>query len=95
MGILFIISPLTGISRGFGVAHDGYLQLAQNLAKGNGYVFEPNGPPVFHRPPLYPFLLVPIAYSPDYLQRPILVVFQSLLAGCINNAYISNRIKII
>ena len=82
--ILFIISPLTGLSKGFGPKHDGYLELAQNLAKGNGYVFEPNGPPVFHRPPLYPFLLVPITFLPDYLQRPVLVLVQSLMVGCIN-----------
>ena len=47
-------------------------------------MFEPGGPPVFHRPPLYPLLLVPITYFPEMLQRPLLVVVQSLMIGCIN-----------
>jgi hypothetical protein len=46
-------------------AYDGYLQLARNLASGNGYVFEPGGHKVFHRPPLYPLLLVPGALLPE------------------------------
>ena len=81
--ILFIISPLTGLSKHFGRAHDGYIQIAENLGKGNGFVFEKDGPPVFHRPPLYPYILVPIMYLPDFLQRPGLVVLQSLMVGCI------------
>jgi 4-amino-4-deoxy-L-arabinose transferase-like glycosyltransferase len=81
--IIFVIAPLTGISKHFGNDHDGYIQLAENLGRGNGYVFEEAGPLVFHRPPLYPFLLVPITFLPDFLQRPALVLVQSVMVGCI------------
>ena len=81
--ILFVISHLTGLSKYFGKANDGYIQIAENLGQGNGFVFEKGGPAVFHRPPFYPFLLVPIMYLPDFLQRPVLVVVQSLMVGCI------------
>ena len=80
--ILFVLSPLTGVSQTFGTeTHDGYIEIARNLVSGNGYVLEEGGTPVFHRPPLYPFLLVPIALFPEFLQRPILVVVQSLMVG--------------
>lgn len=81
--ILFVVSPLTGLSKHFGKGNDGYIQIAENLGEGNGFVFEKGGPAVFHRPPFYPFLLVPIMYLPDFLQRPVLVVVQSLMVGCI------------
>jgi len=81
--IIFVIAPLTGISKHFGHGHDGYIQLAENLGQGNGYVFEEAGPSVFHRPPLYPFLLVPITFLPDFLQRPALILMQSVMVGCI------------
>ena len=81
--ILFVVSPLTGLSKDFGKANDGYIQLAENLGDGNGYVFEKDGPAVFHRPPLYPFLLVPVMQLPVSLQRLALVVLQSLMVGCI------------
>ena len=81
--IIFVIAPLTGISKHFGKANDGYIQIAENLGQGNGYVFEEGGPQVFHRPPLYPSLLVPITFLPHSLQRPVLVLMQSVMAGCI------------
>lgn len=80
--IIFVIAPLTGVSKKFGEGHDGYIQLAENLGRGNGYVFEKGGPAVFHRPPLYPLLLVPIMLLPDFLQRPALILMQSLMVGC-------------
>ncbi|MHC4418502.1 MAG: hypothetical protein ACYSU6_07940 [Planctomycetota bacterium] len=83
MFIIFVIAPLTGISRDFSKAHDGYIEIARNLGQGNGYVFEESGPAVFHRPPLYPLLLVPITFLPDYLERPALVFVQSIMVGCI------------
>ncbi len=82
--IIFVITPLTGLSQKFGgSAHDGYLEIARNIMEGNGYVFKVGGPPVLHRPPLYPFFLVPLTLLPAYLQRPILVLLQSAMVGCI------------
>ena len=80
--IILIVSPLTGLSREFGSwTHDGYLQLARNLSHGNGYVFEPGGAPVTHRPPLIPVLLIPVTIVPPPLQRPVLILLQSLMVG--------------
>jgi hypothetical protein len=81
--IVLVLPPLTGLSDKFGPGHDGYIQLARSLAAGYGYVFEKGGPPVFHRPPLYPIFLVPVALFPEYLQRYVLVVVQSILVGFI------------
>ena len=82
--IIFVLPPLTGLSKRFGGdGHDGYLEIANNIMRGNGFVFEEAGPPVFHRPPLYPLLLVPITFLPDFLQRPALVLMQSVMVGCI------------
>jgi hypothetical protein len=81
--ILFIISPITGLSNNFGSGNDGYIQLARNLIAGNGYVFDKDCPPVFHRPPMYPLFLVPVAIFPENLQRYIIVVPQSILVGFI------------
>lgn len=77
--ILYGLAPLTGTSQTFGTdAHDGYIELAQNLVQGLGFVFEPGGAPVSHRPPLYPFILMPIALLPDVWQRPMIVLLHSI-----------------
>jgi 4-amino-4-deoxy-L-arabinose transferase-like glycosyltransferase len=81
--ILLVVSPIIGLSSNFGSGNDGYIQLAESLVAGNNYVFEKGGPPVFHRPPLYPLFLVPIALFPQYLQRYIIVIPQSVLVGLI------------
>ncbi|MBU2458560.1 MAG: glycosyltransferase family 39 protein [Planctomycetes bacterium] len=81
--ILFVVSPITGLSRNFGAGNDGYIQLARSLAAGDGYVFEKGGPPVFHRPPLYPLFLVPVAIFPENLQRYVIIIPQSVLVGFI------------
>jgi len=81
--VLFVISPVTGLSKNFGAGNDGYIQLARSLVAGYGYVFEKDGPPVFHRPPLYPFFLVPVALFPEFMQRFIIVIPQSVLVGFI------------
>ncbi len=81
--IIYVVSSLTGLSSEFGRANDGYAQLAYNLGRGNGYVFEQGGPPVFHRPPFYPLLLVPIMLLPEVLVWPGLILFQSVLSGFI------------
>ena len=82
--ILFVISPLTGLSQNFGSAgNDGYIQLARSIVAGDGYVFKKGGPPVFHRPPMYPLFLVPVALFPENLQRFIIVIPQSILVGFI------------
>ena len=81
MSIIYIISPITGLSRHFGKSHDGYIQLAENIAEGHGYVFKKNGPPVFHRPPFYPLLLVPVTYLPETVQRPAIIILHSIMTG--------------
>jgi len=83
MFIILVIIPVKKIPYTFGKTHDGYIQLADNLRQGNGYVFEKGGPPVFHRAPMYPLLLVPVTFFPEYLRRPVLVLIQSLMAGVI------------
>jgi hypothetical protein len=81
--ILFVVSPITGLSKKFGTSNDGYIQLARSLVAGDGYVFEKGGPPVFNRPPLYPLFLVPVALFPENLQRYVIVIPQSILVGFI------------
>jgi hypothetical protein len=81
--ILFVVAPLTGLSQSFGAGNDGYIQLARSLVEGDGYVFEKGGQPVFHRPPMYPLFLVPVALFPENLQRYVIIVPQSVLVGFI------------
>ena len=81
--IFFVVSPITGLSKNFGAGNDGYIQLARSLVKGDGFVFEPGGAKVFHRPPLYPIFLVPVALFPESLQRYVIVIPQSVLVGFI------------
>jgi len=84
LAIILIVGPLTGLSGPFGtLRHDGYWQLAGNLVRGEGYVFEPGGPPVIHRPPLVPCLFAPLTLLPAPLQRPGVVLLQSLMAGAV------------
>ena len=79
--IIWVVTPLTGIGRAFGPGHDGYIELARSIASGDGFVFEPGGDAVFHRPPFYPLVLVPVALLPDGLERTGLVVLHSLMVG--------------
>lgn len=81
--ILFVVAPVTGLSRNFGAGNDGYIQLARNIVSGNGYVFEKGGPKVFNRPPMYPIFLIPVALFPENLQRYVIIIPQSLLVGFI------------
>ena len=81
--ILFVVSPITRLSKNFGAGNDGYIQLARSLVKGDGFVFELGGAKVFHRPPLYPFFLVPVVLFPESLQRYVIVIPQSILVGFI------------
>jgi len=81
LSIVYIIGPAFGVSEKFGRANDGYIQLAQNLGRGNGYVFEPGGPAVFHRPPLYPIILIPIMLMPEIIQWPALMLLQSIMTA--------------
>gem|GEM_PF-3497062 len=64
VGIALLISlilPELGIAAKWGgTGHDGYLELAASLHAGTGFRFSADGPPVFHRPPLYPALLAPV-----------------------------------
>jgi len=82
LAIILVLSPLTGCSLPFATRrHDGYWQLACNVVRGEGYVFEPGGPPVIHRPPLVPCLFAPLTFLPGKLQRPGVVLLQSLMVG--------------
>jgi hypothetical protein len=83
MFAILVVIPAMKVPYSFGKTHDGYIQLADNLRQGNGYVFEKGGPAVFHRAPMYPLLLVPVTYLPEFLRRPVLVLIQSLMVGCI------------
>jgi len=80
--IVFVLLPLLGIRQPFGGhGHDGYLELARNIIRGNGFVFEPGGAPNLHRPPLYPLMIAPLTLLPLPLQRPCLILLQSVLVG--------------
>ncbi|MGN6385844.1 MAG: hypothetical protein ACTHMT_06350 [Verrucomicrobiota bacterium] len=80
MFVTWVVRPMLGIERPLGgEGYDGYLELAQNLARGNGYVFEPGGHKVFHRPPLYPMLLVPGMLMPEVTWRLYVAVLNSAL----------------
>jgi hypothetical protein len=81
--ITYAIRPLMGIQLPLGNdAYDGYFQLAQNLARGYGFVFEPGGHVVFHRPPLYPVLLIPGTFLAENWARIYVAALNScLLAG--------------
>lgn len=86
LAITFLIRPWIGIDLKLGnSAYDGYLQLAQNLLKGYGYVFEPGGHKVFHRPPLYPILLMPGALLPEIWARIYVAVLNSTLLALAAN----------
>lgn len=64
-----------------GPRHDGYVELATMLVSGEGFRFEPGGPPVMHRPPLYPILLMPTALLPTEWQAVSVIGLNSVLAG--------------
>jgi len=84
LGVLVLpaLANATGVDSGFGGGvHDGYIEIARNLARGNGFVFEPGGDPVGHRPPVYPMLLAPVTLLPTSLVRVVLTGFQALLIG--------------
>jgi hypothetical protein len=79
---LDLYRPFRGIHRPLGgESYDGYLELAQNLIAGNGYVFEPGGHAVFHRPPLFPILLMPGVLLPETFWRSYVVLLNSAFFG--------------
>ncbi|NQT15252.1 MAG: hypothetical protein HQ582_21020 [Planctomycetes bacterium] len=78
----YVACPVLGRPTTFGgPGRDGYLELGASLARGDGFVFEPGGPPATHHPPLTPLLLAPITCLPYPLQRPAVILLQSLLVG--------------
>ncbi len=82
--LLLTATRLTGFPKAFGTqGHDGYLQLAQNIARGDGFVFAPGGPAVLHRPPLTPILLAPITLAPPNIQQYLVVALHSVIIGLI------------
>ncbi len=76
-----------------GEVHDGYIELARNISQGNGYLFTPGGPPVFHRPPLYAHLLVPAAATgSEFIERIYVVVLNAFfLAGAAMLVFVAGR----
>lgn len=71
-----------------GEGHDGYIELAQNLIAGSGYVFAPGEHKVFHRPPTYPILLTPGAALPRTLRHAYIILLNSaLFAGTVALLY--------
>ena len=77
--ILFIIGPIFNLAGNFGgQGHDGYIELARNLVRGEGYVFEPGGAPSIHRPPAFPFILIPVALLPEFLQQIVVIILNSV-----------------
>lgn len=82
-GIIGTVVPFfLGVASNFGgPQHDGYLQIANMLAQGEGFRFEPGGAAVMHRPPLYPMLLVPITFLPIVTQKILVIALNSTLAG--------------
>lgn len=82
--IIYVVSPVLGISTAFGGhGHDGYLEIAENIIRGNGFVFERGGAAVLHRPPFYPLVISPLTLLPKVFQRPALIILQSAMAGFI------------
>lgn len=78
--ITFVVRPMLGRDKPLGgEGYDGYIELARNLAAGHGYVLTPGEHKVFHRPPLYPVLLVPGALLPEPLCRVYVSVLNSAL----------------
>jgi 4-amino-4-deoxy-L-arabinose transferase-like glycosyltransferase len=90
MGLIFVIHVFFGsitpsVTDRDPIGFDGYIEVAANLARGNGYVFDPGGHKVLHRPPLYIFSLVPGTYLlPESLWRYYAIALNALLlAGAI------------
>ena len=82
--LVFVVGPMIGIAEAFGgTRHDGYIELARSLAAGDGYVFEAGGHPVFHRPPLFVFLILPVALLPLSGQWLAILVVNSALLGLV------------
>jgi 4-amino-4-deoxy-L-arabinose transferase-like glycosyltransferase len=80
--ILLTALRLSGFPKSFGgTSHDGYMEIAGNLARGHGFVFTPGGPPVIHRPPLVSILYAPLTLAPALIQQYLIVGLQCLAIG--------------
>ena len=83
--ITFVL-PHYGLANKFGgPGHDGYLELAKSLYQGTGFRFDADGPSIFHRPPLYPVLLLPFMGLPEAGIKFSIILLNSLflMAACI------------
>lgn len=84
--------PRLGFSQSYGLPnHDGYLEIASTLRAHGRYAFEADGPPVLHRPPLYPLLLTTVhaVLGPN---RYALCAVQGLIAGIlVSVAFVHTR----
>jgi len=60
---------------------DGYLQIASMIFRGEGFRFEPNGPLVMHRPPLYPYLIAPLTSFSVAIQKFAIPSLNAIFAG--------------
>jgi hypothetical protein len=80
--IVYCLGPVLHLSGTMGgKPHDGFLELAANVVSGNGYVFEPDGDTVIHRPPAYVVSLIPGMYLPDCVKRIYVIMLNSALAA--------------
>lgn len=80
--IVYAVGPIFHVSETMGGnQHDGYLELAANVARGNGFVFEPKGAAVIHRPPAYVIALIPGTCFPAMIQRLYVILLNSALAA--------------
>src|SRR4051812_25850154 len=80
--ISFVVRPMMRIDRPLGGGtYEGDIELAQTLVAGNGYVFEPGGSKVFHRPPLYPVMLIPGVLLPQSLWRTYVALLNAALVA--------------
>ncbi|MEM9604846.1 MAG: hypothetical protein AAGA11_18420 [Pseudomonadota bacterium] len=77
-----LILPLFGFSATWGgLGHDGYLELGRNILAGNGFRFSPDGPPAFHRPPLFPTLIAPLTVFGETGQKVGIALVNSLFVA--------------
>ena len=77
----YVLRPALGLRHPVG--YDGHIELAQNVLDGNGFVFQPGGHPVIHRPPLYAALLMPGLLFPSAIRAYVSALNAALLAATV------------
>ncbi len=77
----FFILPALVESQHINVDPDRFGQLADNIALGNGFVYEQNGTQVLERTPLYPLILAGIFKLPGGFSLHSVQMLQAMLHG--------------